>query len=290
MIPMTVQALREQTKLWRLSTSYGAVELMRATYVTQVFARHSHERFAIGVIENGALGFYYRGENVVAPTGSVNLANPGEPHDGHAETEAGWIYRMFYLDLSLLQQAASEVVGRPRDIPFFQTGVIHDDYLAGLIRSLHITLEKEPDTSALEQESRTLEMLSQLIVRHADDHPTPRTMPREDRAVTRACEYIEAHYTENVSLDQLAHVANLSPFHLAHVFRDQVGLPPHTYLTQMRVKQAKTLLGQGWPVAQVACEVGFADQSHLTRRFKRVVGMTPGQYRKIVQDGRTSCS
>ncbi|MFL7792415.1 MAG: helix-turn-helix domain-containing protein [Anaerolineae bacterium] len=287
---MTVQAPREQTKLWRLSTSYGDVELMRATYVTQTFARHSHERFAIGVIENGALGFYYRGENVVAPTGSVNLANSGEPHDGHAATEAGWIYRMCYLDLSLLQQAASEVVGHPRGIPFFQTGVIHDDYLAGTIRRLHIAFEAEPNTSALEQESRMLEMLSQLIVRHADDRPAPRAMPREDRAVTRAREYLEAHYAENISLDQLAHVANLSPFHLAHVFRDQMGLSPHAYLTQVRVKQAKTLLGQGWSIAQTACEVGFADQSHLTRRFKRVVGMTPGQYRKIVQDGRTSCS
>jgi AraC-like DNA-binding protein len=287
---MTVQMPREQTKLWRLSTSYGGVELMRATYVTQVFARHSHERFAIGVIENGAMAFYYRGENIVAPTGCVNLANPGEPHDGHAATEAGWIYRMFYLDLSLLQQAASEVVGRPRDIPFFQTGVIHDNHLAGLIRRLHIALEAEPNISALEQESRMLEMLSQLVVRHADDHPTPRATPREDRAVTRAREYLEAHYAENVSLARLARIANLSPFHLAHVFRDQVGLPPHTYLTQTRVKQAKTLLGRGWPIAQVACEVGFADQSHLTRRFKRVVGITPGQYRKIVQDGRTSCS
>ena len=287
---MTLQAPREQTKLWRLSTSYGDVELMRATYVTQVFSRHSHERFAIGVIENGALGFYYRGENVVAPTGSVNLANPGEPHDGHAATEVGWIYRMFYLDLSLLQQAASEVAGRPRDLPFFQTGVIHDDYLASLIRRLHIALEAELNASALEQESRVLEMLSQLVVRHADDHPVPRAMPREDRAVARAREYLEAHYAENVSLDQLAHIANLSPFHLAHVFRDQMGLAPHTYLTQMRVRQAQTLLGQGWPIAQVACEVGFADQSHLTRRFKRVVGMTPGQYRKIVQDGRASRS
>lgn len=287
---MAVQAPREQTKLWRISTSYGDVELMRATYVTQVFARHSHERFAIGVIEDGALGFRYRGENIVAPRGSVNLSNAGEPHDGHAAAEAGWIYRMFYLDQGLLQYAASQVVGRPRNTPFFQTGVIHDDHLASLIRRLHTTLEAEPNTSALEQESRLLGMLTQLILRHADDHPTPQTLLCENLAVTRAREYLEAHFAENVSLAELGRVANLSPFHLAHIFRDQIGLPPHTYLTQVRVKRARALLNQGWPIAHVAHEAGFVDQSHLTRRFKRILGMTPGQYRKIVQDNPTSHS
>ena len=220
---------REQTRLWRIATSSGDVEMMRATFVTQVFSQHMHERFAIGVIENGALGFYYRGENVIAPAGSVNLATPGEPHMGHAAADLGWTYRMFYLDTSLLQYAASEIAGRPRDLPYFQPGVIYDDHLARLVHRLHVTLEREPGVSQLE---------------------------------------------------------NVSPFHLVRVFRDQIVLPPHTYLTQVRVKRAKALLAQRWPIAQVAFEVGFADQSHLTRRFKGVVGMPPGQYRKIVQDNR----
>ena len=279
-----IQVPYERTKLWRITTSFGDVEMMRATFTTQVFARHMHERFAIGVIEDGALGFYYRGENVVAPAGSVNLSNPGEPHTGHAAADLGWTYRMFYIDTSLLQYAASEIAGRPRGLPYFQPGVIHDRYLADLVRHLHVTLEREDSVSRLEQESRILWMLTRWILRHADDHPTPRATGQEHQSVRRAREYIEAHPGQDTSLERLAAVANLSPFHLVRVFRDQVGLPPHSYLTQVRVKRAKTLLDQGWPIAQVALEVGFADQSHLNRRFKGIVGMSPGQYRKIVQD------
>ncbi|MBI1877856.1 MAG: helix-turn-helix transcriptional regulator, partial [Chloroflexi bacterium] len=82
-------------------------------------------------------------------------------------------------------------------------------------------------------------------------------------------------------------ISNLSPFHLLRAFRAELGLPPHAYLTQIRIERAKALLAQGWPVAQVAFETGFADQSHLTKRFKGIVGVAPGQYllhSKKVQD------
>lgn len=272
----------DQAKLWRLP-NLGNLELLHASYVTQTFARHTHDGFAVGVIEKGALGFFYRGENLVASTGMINLANPDEAHTGHAAAEAGWTYRMFYLDIDLLQRAASEIVGRPRDLPFFQAGVINDPHLAGIIRRLHFTLETADD-SRLEQESRILWMLTQLILRHADDRPALRSIGKERHAVRRACEYIEDHSDENISLNQLAHIANLSPFHFIRVFRSETGLPPHAYLTQVRVKRAKAFLSRGWSIASTAFETGFADQSHLTRCFKRITGVTPGQYSNIVQD------
>jgi AraC-like DNA-binding protein len=91
-------------------------------------------------------------------------------------------------------------------------------------------------------------------------------------------EYLEAQYTENISLDAIARIANLSPFYLIRTFRKCTGLPPHEYLTQIRIARAKTLLAQGNAISQVADNTGFADQSHLTRYFKRIVGVTPGQY------------
>lgn len=105
--------------------------------------------------------------------------------------------------------------------------------------------------------------------------------------MTWAREFLEANAEQDVSLVRLAAVAGLSPFHLVRVFREAVGLPPHAYLDQVRVERAKGLLSAGLPIARAAAEAGFADQSHLTRRFKRLVGVTPGQYRagsKNVQD------
>jgi len=91
-------------------------------------------------------------------------------------------------------------------------------------------------------------------------------------------EYLEDNLGRGVPLEELARLANLSPFHLSRVFRDEVGLPPHAYQTQARLGRARSLLLRGWSAARVAQETGFADQSHLSRRFKRLVGVTPGRY------------
>jgi AraC-like DNA-binding protein len=281
---MTDSELQEQVELWR-SPGLSDIELMHANYVTQSFPRHTHEGFGVGVIERGALEFYYRGENVVAPPGAINIVNPGEVHTGHAATDQGWTYRMFYFGEDLLQNAASEISGQPTKIPFFKTGVIHDGYLAGIIHSLHMSLG-DGSTSLLERQSRFLLMLVELIKRHADDPPCPRTAGKEHDAVNRSKEFIEAYYNENLSIDTLAEIVNLSPFHFIRTFRRQVGLPPHAYLIQTRVKRAKDLLRKGWKIADVAYETGFADQSHLSNRFKRIMGFTPGQYSNFVQDAR----
>jgi AraC-like DNA-binding protein len=273
----------ERVKLWRLP-ELGKVDLLRATYVTQTFPRHTHEGFAVGVIEHGALGFFYRGENVVAPAGFINLANPGEPHTGHAAVETGWTYRMFYLDVDVLQKAAHQMSGRLQDLPFFRVGVIYDERLAGLILNLHRILEKG-DASLLEKESGFLRMLAGLIARHADAPPLLRSTGRERLRIRRVREYIEEHFSEDIPLSMAASIACLSPFHFLRVFSEETGLTPHAYLTQVRVRRAKALIEKGWQVAAAACEVGFTDQSHLTRHFKRITGITPGYFSKIVQDG-----
>jgi AraC-like DNA-binding protein len=261
------------------------VELLRARYITQSFPRHSHEGFAVGVIESGALGFFYRGENVVAPAGAVNLAIPDQPHTGHAADDTGWTYRMFYLDAGLLQQAAEEMAGKPCGLPFFRAGVLHDPQLAADLRLAHTALEAGEGTS-LEHQSRLLKVLIDLIRRHAYPTPALRRVGHEHQAVRRARDYLEAHYIDNPTLQELAAAAYLSPFHLIRVFQQTVGLPPHAYLNQVRIRHARRLLAQGQPIVQVAYTVGFSDQSHLTRQFKRIVGVTPGQYRNSVQDCR----
>ena len=274
-----------QPKIWRLP-ELGNLELLHATFVNHAFPRHTHDGFAVGVIEQGALGFYYRGENVVASQGAINLANPDEAHTGYAAAETGWTYRMFYLDPDLLQNAAAEIANRPiTRLPFFQTGVLDDDDLAGIIHRFHRNLELEREVlSQLEKETRLLWMLTQLIMRHADAPPAPHRIGREDKAIHRVCEYIQAYCNENISIEQLAKVAHLSPFHFIRVFRNQMGLTPHAYLTQIRIRQAKGLLAKGWTISAAAFETGFVDQSHLTRYFKRLMGVTPGQYRNFVQD------
>lgn len=270
-----VAARRESTKFWREEVAQNHLELLHARYITHSFSRHAHETFAIGVIEQGAEAFSYRKEKHVAPAGSIVAINPGEVHTGSAaSSHVGWTYRMLYPDIQLLQQPTVEAAQQRVEIPYFPIAVIQDPHLARLILKLHHTLENAACT--LEKDSRLLWTLAQLIARHAGC-PIVK-VGKEPQAVQRVREYLAAHYPENISLDTIAQVANLSPFYLIRTFRKCVGLPPHEYLTQIRVSRAKILLLQGYAIAQVAQDTGFADQSHLTRHFKRIVGVTPGQY------------
>ena len=274
---MNIPSIQEHTRFWR-EPALSNLELLRATYITHAFAPHTHDGYAIGVIENGAEQFKYRRSVHVAPRGSIVVINPGEMHTGEAATERGWTYRMLYPDVSLLQRAASEVTGKQRDIPFFPSPVVDDAMLATQLLHLHAMLESSP--SALERDSRFLWVLAQLIVRHADAHPHASLRPLRGQQmwVQQVRAYLEDHYAENVSLEQLASFVNVSPFHLLRVFRDVVGLPPHNYLTQVRIRRARQLLQASLRPAEVALAVGFTDQSHLTKHFKSLVGVTPALY------------
>lgn len=133
--------------------------------------------------------------------------------------------------------------------------------------------------SKLERESRFLKTFTYLIAHYADLSLNLRAVKKESRAVKQVREYLEAHYEQDTSLEQLAHLTNLNPSYLVRVFHKSTGLPPHAYQTQVRIRHAKELLLQVKSISDVALAVGFADQSHLTRHFKRYVGTTPGQYR-----------
>jgi AraC-like DNA-binding protein len=273
--------LRETVKFWSLPHLKN-LELLHGTFIKHSFVKHIHEGFAVGVIEHGALEFTYRGEKLVAPQGFISLVIPGEAHDGHAASPAGWSYRMFYLEPQLLEQAALEISGCAKGLPFFSAGVLRDDYLARQIRQLHLLLE-DPGISLIEQESQLLMLLTEFIMRHAEERIVMRRTGKENQAVKQAREYIEDNFRRNISLQDLSGLCNLSPFHLIRVFGESVGVSPHIYLKQVRVKRAKELLTRGLTLAFVAQETGFADQSHFSRHFKQITGLTPGKYSNFIQ-------
>jgi AraC-like DNA-binding protein len=267
----------EQAKFWR-DPALQNIELLRATYVTHSFARHTHDSYAIGVIDAGVEEFSYRGTVHRAIPNCIVNVHPGEPHNGHAGIPDGWKYRMFYPEVALLQQAWVELTETDcqTTMPYFPSPVIQDEALAGQLRRLHKSLEIAE--TRLERDSRFLWTFSQLVLRHAEQRPWIKPALTEAGAVQQALDYLNAYYAQPISLDQLATIAQIKPLRLLRVFQRSVGLPPHAYLVQLRVTRAKQLLAQGQPIAQVAYATGFTDQSHLNRHFKRAMGVTPGQY------------
>lgn len=272
--------MREQTHYWHNPT-LDNLELLHATYVTHRFAPHVHEGYAIGVIVRGVEAFAYRGTNHVASAGSIVLINPGEVHTGHAVTPIGWTYRMLYPDAEQLRRVAAQIRGKRVDYPFFSHAVIEDPDLARHLIAVHQQLEMGVDI--LTEESLWLGVLAKLITRHADaKHTLTSPLPKAGRETIRqALAYLHDHYATAISLDDLASLVYLSPYHFVRLFKAELGIPPHAYLIQLRVHRAKALLAQGLPIAAVAQHVGFTDQSHLSRHFKRIVGVPPGQYVRL---------
>jgi AraC-like DNA-binding protein len=268
----------EHSKFW-IDPQLDNLELLRATYITYAFAPHIHETFAIGVTEVGAQEYTYnRRQRLIMPAGSVAVVHPGEVHTSQAVDSSGWSYRMLYPSADLLKRAASEVSGRWQGQPCFSSPVIFDPDLARRIHALHVALE-DPATLTLERESRLLWTLSLLVYRHADRRLGAGPARADPAVVRKARQLLEERFAENITLDQLAAYVNMSAFHLLRVFRDTVGLPPHAYLLQVRVARGKRLLQAGWRLADVAAQTGFVDQSHFSKHFKRVMGVSPGQYR-----------
>lgn len=266
---------KEQAKVWH-SNEFGQLECLRANYITHSFARHTHEGFAIGVIERGTETFNYRGSRHRAGKGQIILINPAEVHDGHGADKEGWAFSIFYADSSILHRAAMELAEKNVPLPTFKNAVVQDSKIAVKLLHLHRTLERS--ASKLERETLLLTTFAELIVRQAGDAPSIHPIGQEPRAVSRVKSYIEENYTDNVSLAELSAFANLSQFHLIRVFKKHTGLPPHAYLEQIRINRAKELLLTGTTIIDAAYELGFVDQSHLTKTFKRYAGTTPGQY------------
>lgn len=274
---------QEWVKVWHDDVLDG-LEMHHATYITHTFARHVHEYYVIGLIEAGIQSFVYRGARPITPAGDVFVIHPGEVHTGEAVSPGGYTYRTLYPPVALLQRASSDIAGSEQGVPFFPTPVIHDEEVSASLRALHLALTA--GVTPLEREARFLRVCTLLITRYAEIRPPERDARQERLAVQQVRHYLDEHFAQPVSLSELARLVGLSPYYVHRVFEREVGMPPHVYLESVRIREAQRLLAQGEPIAQVAAELGFSDQSHLTRRFTHLLGVTPGQYlhSKMVQD------
>ena len=267
---------QEFTVFWRNPYIPG-LDLLYATYITQNFAPHWHEEYCVGVVEDGVQQYFYRRGIHIGTRNTVLVCMPGEIHTGHSPAN-GWTYRMFYISADIMASIAEQLAGKSTQLPDFSATIIDDSYVAALLRRAHCTLSDKTATT-LAQQSTLLIALTQLVYRHGDYSIKPGNITDFRPAIQRARYYLDTHYAENISLDELSAVAYLSPFQLIRSFQNQVGLTPHAYLIHTRVMQARLLLKSGRTAAQAAVETGFTDQSHLHRHFKRMLGVTPGQYK-----------
>lgn len=259
-------------RIWR-NTGLEGVEIFQGAYRNYQFARHFHRIPAIGVVVAGSMSSYLRGRNHVLDAGTIILLNPGETHAPAPAGTSGWSFRMFYLEEKLFESLTQST--SVRDLRFHQP-FIQDNLLASNLLRLHLELEYPGDK--LHFESQLLSIFSHLIERHSTMHAPRAKLGFDNAGIDLARQYLEANYSRNPSLKELAELSPFSASHFLRTFRASVGLTPHAYITQLRIERAAALLRTGIPPVEVAVRTGFVDQSHLTRQFKRIFGITPGQY------------
>ncbi len=251
------------------------LEFLRAFYIEHAFPRHTHDYYVIGLVLQGRQSFMHKGTKYFTPPGGVMFINPDVPHTGEAVDANGFEMFCFYPTTVHVQKAYSELTGRP-GLPFFKEVRSDHPGAIDLVLGMHKALTQA--TSLLETESRFTWTLDQLVRHYADIRLAEKPPGQERKAVRQVRHYIDEYFARSITLTQLAEQVSLSPYYLLRVFRAEVGIPPYVYLESVRIRQAQLLIKAGKSLAETALEVGFNSQSHLTYRFKQIIGVTPGQY------------
>lgn len=251
------------------------LDLLAAHFFRHHYAPHAHEEFAIGVCTDGVEVIRYRGSRCYAGPGSVVVLEPGEPHTGGPATSSGFAYRVLYPGAALLSEG---MLGQPH----FRDPVIEDARLADELRRVHISMTRGDDRLAAE--TRLCWLLTTLARRYAVAGSAAREVSGIRQIARAVMTRLGDQLVNPPSLAEIATGLGLSRYQVLRAFHAAVGMPPYAWLAQHRVARARALLEAGHRPAQAAVVVGFADQAHLTRWFRRVLGVTPGAFRNSVQD------
>lgn len=263
-------APRRRWTFWKAAWLPG-VEVL-TTQRSPALARFYTERPAVSYCHPGTNGGPLgRSRHFGCERGrTVQLMQSGEVNVDRSACRCPGI-RMIFVDPTFLTALASErgICGTLR----FCAADSEDPRLLGALTDLGAAVDLDRPGSDLRP------CISECAHRLLDLMSAPTALPRDlPHPVRRARDWLNHHFNESITLEQLAEVAQLSPFHLLRTFRHAVGLPPHTYQTRLRIERARRMLQTGVPPTLVAPAVGFADQSHFTRHFRRVLGITPGAY------------
>lgn len=268
---MKKQEWKKYTALEQLDN----MEMLTAMFFSHAFGRHYHDGYALGVILEGCETYKCNNKVNVAPKGSVVVVNPGEVHNGEAWDRAqGWGYFMIYPHLSLIEKSQEHLGLGSHCLPAFPESVVQDqDVAKGLIRFMK---SHNAGDSRLGLETAFLELLHLLISRHAEFKQAPAHDTPEAKKVGKTVDLIHAQFSDPLSLNQLAREVNLSAWALLRLFKKQTGISPYLLQAWLRIQAAKKSLRSGIPMAETAVSCGFSDQSHMTKQFRRWMGITPG--------------
>ncbi|MEU7079922.1 MULTISPECIES: AraC family transcriptional regulator [Streptomyces] len=283
-----VDTTQEWARHWQY-TELPQLDLLRARYVRHTFPRHSHEGYVFGSVSSGVEDVGLPGGTVHAGPGTVVMINPEVPHTARAGVPEGWVYATLYPSAQVIDGIAAELKN-PRGTVGFAETCVRDPYAARLVADVHRAAE---EGNALAADSVLRVLVARLLDRHGGVMTARAPHSAGARDAARARAVLEERMQRPPTLEALAAELGTSPFALLRAFKKEYGMPPHTWLTDARVRRARRMLDAGTAPAAAAAVVGFTDQPHLNRHFTRIVGVPPGAYQRerarTYKTGRDTC-
>lgn len=248
--------------------------------VIQIFPGHFHPYYTLGFIEDGLQHTVCRDTERLVERGDLLLFAPGEVHACRPVDGRPLDYRGLNVPEGAMERCVEEITGAP-SLPRFREPVVKGSELTVPLRGIHrMVMEGE---SPFRKEEAFLLFVAQLLETQVRPAPAEESAPSE--TVADLCAWMDAHCGEKVALEDLSARSGWSKYRLIRAFTREKGITPYSYLTAARVSAAKALLEKGASPLDAALETGFADQSHFTNQFKRLIGLTPGQYAVLFREG-----
>lgn len=242
------------------------LEVLVAHHHAQPFPWHAHDAFTISLVTQGTELIQLPGTTLYAPAGSVSVLHPHEVHATPLLHSTGYCFSTFYVSPEVMTSLAGSQLIR------FPQRVIQDSALYAHFWHLqHLVPHAGPQFA-----QAFMQGVGYLIAQHGG------SIGAEGPAATAEIRALQHLLTEQLlappPLTQLARQCGLSKFQLVRLFKQQTGLTPQGFVLLQRIEAAKQLLRQGSPLVEAALAVGFYDQAHFGRFFKRFVGVSPGRY------------
>lgn len=253
------------------------IEAYRFVGVMQKFPNHFHEYYAIGLIEKGNRHFQCNNQKYPLKKGDILFLNPYDNHSCISSDQKSFDYRCLNINTEVIKAVTKEITGHSY-LPTFHTSVVQHEESAGLLHKLHQMIMGEiPD---FEKQEIFYFLMQQLLVNFSENatNQPPKIMKLE---IEKVCTFIDTHYSEPLTLDDLAAVATMNKFSFLRSFTKMKGVTPYRYIQTVRINAAKKQLESGLKPMEVALITGFTDQSHFSHFFMDFIGLTPGQYREI---------
>ena len=256
------------------------LEAYRFEGIVQPFPNHFHDYYVIGFIEAGTRCLSCKGKEYTVSQGNILLFHPNDSHSCVQCDGKTLDYRGLNIPKETMLSLAEELTGQ-RGLLGFSENVIKNDELNLYLHSLHQMIMDGGE--AFEKEEMLMLFISLLVEQYGQ--PFEKCIPECSEEMENSCTFMEEHFAEHITLDDLCKCTGLSKSTLLRAFTKSKGVTPYRYLQTVRIGKAKELLEQGVTSVDAAIQTGFSDQSHFSNFFHMFIGLSPAAYRRIFKEG-----